>query len=200
MAQTVIGIFDTYDQAELAVQNLISSNFSKEYIDISKAQEVEGRGDMTDEHNTLGSKAGVYFSKIFSNTDDVLKYASVAQRGVIVAVQTEWIEDAERAAAILDAYGAINVEERARVLEDSWTRQDRQINAKDARERPDSAYKEPTVKTTESPTPGILIRSRIVDRPIGNDLRVREETVRIEKISNVNATSPDDETGTIKKG
>jgi hypothetical protein len=192
MAQTVIGIFDTLQQAESAVQDLVSSNFSKDYIDISKPEEIEGRGDMTDEHNTLGSKAGVFFSKIFSDTDDVLRYASVAQRGAIVAVQTEHIYDAERAAAILDAAGAVNVDDRARLLEDSLTRQDRRMNVKEERERPDAAYQQTATTSEPGAVPGAIMRSRIIERHIGNDLRVREETVRIDKTETFDERSAKD--------
>jgi hypothetical protein len=127
MAQTVIGIFDTRKQAENAAEELIVRSFNSENIHISTPDAHKGRGDVTDVRNTLslGNQTANYFRTIFSNEDDVLKYTAVAEQGVIVAVQTEQYDQAQAVAAILDSFGAVDVGERSRILEDSLTREDR---------------------------------------------------------------------------
>lgn len=121
----MIGIFDNKTEADAAVTKLIGQNFNREYIDVSIPEKHQGRGDITDENATLESKTASYFSRIFQQEADVAKYAAVAQQGVIVAVQTQNYTDATLAADILDEAGAINVDERIKVLEDSLTRADR---------------------------------------------------------------------------
>src|SRR5215207_9445050 len=102
MTHTVIGIFDEDDQAQQAVARLVAAGLSSEYIDLSLKSEHGGRGDITDENNTLGHKLGNYFRNIFADPDEALKYAAVAQRGAIVVAQTEGYVQAEMAADILD--------------------------------------------------------------------------------------------------
>jgi hypothetical protein len=179
MTQTVIGIFEDQPQAEAAVKALLALNFSKEDIDISLQDQVAGRGDVTDENNTLGSRIGNYFKSIFPDTNDALRYAAVAQQGIVVALHTESYEDAIKAADTMDQFGAINVDERARLLEDSWSRDERTYqNTRENRNEPSvkvfSGIAENT-KTSEEPgtiqevtqttrPDGVRTQSRIIGR------------------------------------
>lgn len=192
MAKTVIGIFETDDQAVAAADALVSGNFKRESIDIAKQELLKGRGDVTDEKNTLDSSIGKFFREIFPDTEVALRYAAVAQQGAMIAVQTDYAEDAVRAADILDACGAINVDERAKLLEDSWTRQDRTAgygNA-DVKVFPgvgeyDEISGSPVDRGTQVEerfvsTEGAKVRSRIVERPAGENVRIREEYTEVE--------------------
>lgn len=197
MAHTVIGIFDSRTEADLAVDKLINNKFDRKTIDIAVPEASESRADMTDEHNTLGSKIGSYFNRIFKDKTDVLKWASAAQRGITLAVQTETMEQAELAATVLDACGALNIDESARILEDSMTREDRKYNLKEEKRDPNSVPLGDNFNTRKSPNlaaeterqvdkdslkanPTVTVRTRIVETPVGEDYRIRDEETWIE--------------------
>jgi hypothetical protein len=192
MAQTVIAIFDTSLEAQKAVEELTARNFNREHIDVSMPDGHHGRGDITDENGTLGSKTAAYFRKILDSEDDVLRYTAVAQQGVIVAVQTEIYENAVRAAEILNSLGAINVNERSRLLEDSLSREDRTSGYnKDAdvqiktfpgigeNEKPSGTMVEKS-SVADTAHGGVRMHSRIVERTIPGVGVAREENRWVE--------------------
>jgi hypothetical protein len=97
----------------------------------------------------------------------------------VVALHTESYEDALKAADTMDQFGAINVDERARLLEDSWSRDERTYqNTRENRNEPSvkvfSGIAENT-KTSEEPgtvqevtqtarPDGVRTQSRIIGR------------------------------------
>jgi hypothetical protein len=125
MAYTVIGIFEHQQQLDAAVNQLMLAHFNSEDIHVSKKEDMQGRGDATDENGTLGSKAGSYFKSIFADEKVAFQYAVVAQQATVLTLHTETWDDAVRAADILDDCGALNVRERSRMLEDGMTRDER---------------------------------------------------------------------------
>lgn len=187
MAQTVIGIFENDTQANAAVERLKAEGFSRESMNIYLQEETAGRGDVSDEKNTLDTKIGKYFRGVFENTNDALRYAAVAQQGAVVSLHTDTYGDALRAANFMDAYGAINVDERSVMLEDSLTREDRtggytrSDDTPQVKRFPGIAENErpsgfQTERTSLSGSAGDTIRvhSRIVDRTTGGEETVRE--------------------------
>jgi hypothetical protein len=125
MAYTVIGIFEHQQQLDAAINQLMLAHFNSEDIHVSKKEDMQGRGDATDENGTLGSKAGAYFKNIFADEKVAFQYAVVAQQATVLTFHTETWDDAVRAADILDDCGALNVRERSRMLEDGMTRDER---------------------------------------------------------------------------
>ena len=195
MAQTVIGIFQKNAEAQDAFARLVAQGFDRANINMAVPDPDESRGDATDEKNTMGSKIGNFFRSIFADTDEALRYAAVAQRGVTMAVHAETYEEAERIADILDACGALNIDESARVLEDSMTREDRKYNLKQGDDElntpaPDfntrtssniAADSEREVPEDKRAKPVVRLRTRIVETPIGSNVRLREEQIWLEK-------------------
>ncbi|MBT1699197.1 hypothetical protein KK083_20035 [Fulvivirgaceae bacterium PWU4] len=190
MSQTVIGIFESNSQAEAAAEMLTANGLSREKIDVSTPDATRGRGDVTDEKNTLDSSMGRYFQRIFADTDLAMKYAAVAQQGAVVAVQSDTWPDAEKIADILDRCGAINVDERARLLEDSWTRDDRTRrsageDAPAVRTYPGVAeHEQPADSTLERSTTiqpqqreSLRLHSRIIERPVDSGQPVQKDGV-----------------------
>ena len=133
MANTVIGIFDSASEAQQAVDQLISSGFSRSNVDLSTNTSSDANDsdaiipdrhvntsgtrteEIVDDTKDVGSGIGGFFSSLFGSDDDedTRKYSSVGSRGSIVTVHAETDDEAERAADILDEAGAVNVDERA---------------------------------------------------------------------------------------
>jgi hypothetical protein len=194
MSHTSIGIFREQTQAETAVHHLMDGGFAREKMDISFPDPKESRGDVTDENGVLDSKVGRFFLEVFSgDANQALRYGAVAQRGVIIAVQSDFYADALKAAQIMDECGAINVDEEARLVEDSMTRSDRTLlDRKQVEEQKkqmeasiDSTPGHENTRTVQPDERGHIapytLHTRIVDRPIGGDYRLREEEIWVER-------------------
>lgn len=193
MVQTVIGIFNESSNAECAVHGLMDKNFDREHIDISLPPDpAETRGDGTDENGVLDSKIGRYFMSVFGDTQMAMKYATVAQRGTVIAVLTHNYNDAIRAANILDECGALNVDEQFRVQDDALTREDRRMEVRSAKtemnSEPDSEIskeRSPSLDSSISSPQGphregipgmVMTRSRIVHKSTGDEIHIKEDT------------------------
>ena len=112
MAQTVIGIFDNSNQAQNAVQQLVSSGISRDNIDLANSSTNDSTTSYQDNDSSNDGISG-FFSSLFGGDDDADKYSHVARRGCTVTVHTQSREEAERAADLLDEYGAVDVDEQA---------------------------------------------------------------------------------------
>ena len=137
----------------------------------------------SDEH-----KSGIrqFFDSLFGNdSDDADRYARVGSSGCsIVTVHAQSREQAERAAELLDECGAIDVDEKASQMGYTNTRNDssNRENISNDRERSIPRIQEDLEvgkRTVEQG--GVRVRSRIVERPVEETVRLREEHVHVER-------------------
>jgi hypothetical protein len=127
MRHTVIGIFDTYDQAEVARSALVASGFAHADIELQAAPEPSSLADPALEPTTSSMQppetGGVlanierFFSMLFGGRDqppEVAHYSEAVRRGgILVAVDTPSEERADAARHTLAEQGAIDIDERA---------------------------------------------------------------------------------------
>ncbi|MDB5837894.1 MAG: hypothetical protein JWR14_7724, partial [Caballeronia sp.] len=125
MRHTVIGIFDTYDQAEVARSALVASGFARSDIELQAAPEPSSPDDpalapgLGQPPETGGVLANIerFFSMLFGGRDqppEVAHYSEAVRRGaVLVAVDTATEERADVARLTLAEQGAIDIDERA---------------------------------------------------------------------------------------
>lgn len=182
MSQTVIGIFDYTSEAQEAVSYLVSNGFSRENIDISsRGAETEGTSTTTsyDDHDTNDGIGG-FFSNLFGTGDDADKYTQVGRKGSIVTVHAKSSQEAESAAKILDNYGAIDVNERSEQYKSSGVADTLKTNDADTIKIIEEKMQ---VGKREVETGGVRLRSRIVEKAVQEDVRLRSERVRIEHSS-----------------
>lgn len=176
MKQTVFGIFDNVKDAQLAVEKLLSSDFSQGFIDVHTAKEEAG----TEKDSQQNKGISNFFDNLFSsNKEEAKTYSDMASRGTVVTVHATSKEEADRAARILDEYGAIDANERAfqyrqevDVRPDATTGTDKSIPV---------IEEEMEVGKREVETGGVRIRSRIIERPVEEKLRLREEHVTVDR-------------------
>ncbi|GAB3817846.1 YsnF/AvaK domain-containing protein [Pontibacter rugosus] len=174
MSHTVVGVFETSNEAQTALQQLTSSGFMRENIDIAP-QATTGTSEQHADDDSIGS----FFSNLFGGDDKSRSYSNYARTGAIVTVHAKSAQEAERAADILDDFGAVNLDERA-----SGT------TAATDTTRTASTSTDSTIPVIEEEmqvgkrtveTGGVRIRSRIIERPIEEHLRLREEHVHVER-------------------
>lgn len=192
MAQTVIGFFDNPTEAQRAAERLQGLGISRDRIDVSN--NAAGSTGVADSHTTERSdrdkESGItrFFKNLFGNDDNEAdRYSHVAHRsGAIVTVHARTEEEAEQAADLLDDCGAVDVDERA--AQYGYTSGQ---NASEAGRREHISNERGTTiprieenmevgkRTVERG--GVRMRSRIVERPVEEHVRLREENVHVER-------------------
>ena len=180
MANTVIGLFEDAGDAQKAVQRLVEKGFSRDDIDLTSAGYDAGAGESEargESHEGFGDKVENFFNSLFGDDrEESGRYTEVMRRGsTLLTVHGVSGDRAATAAHILDDCGAIDVDERA---------------AQYTGAQGQSAARETTIPVVEEQLQvgkrevergGVRVRSRIVERPVHEELRLREERVSVER-------------------
>ncbi|MBW3544745.1 MAG: YsnF/AvaK domain-containing protein [Bacteroidetes bacterium] len=182
MKQTVIGIYDNRDKAKQAEQDLLRSGFDKNQVDISSS--AAGAADIQD-----NDRHSSFFGSLFGgNDEEARRHAEVAQRGTVVTVHTQSMNDAERAAAILDKFGTIDVDDAsftrrsgAETATGKTTDRTSDIGRNTGDKNIPIIEENLEIGKREVETGGARLRSRIVERPIEEHMRLREEHISIDR-------------------
>ncbi|GHA62006.1 YsnF/AvaK domain-containing protein [Pontibacter akesuensis] len=198
MSHTVVGVFDTSREAQTALQQLVSGGFQRERIDIAP-QTTSGQ-DSHEDNDSIGN----FFRNLFGSDERTERHSSYARNGAIVTVHANSAQEAERAADILDEYGAVNLDERAST---GYAAGAAGTAATDTTRR-DTTTNDTTIPIIEEEmhvgkrtveTGGVRVRSRIVERPIEEHLRLREEHVHVER-NPVNRPASERDLNAFKEG
>lgn len=195
MSQTVIGIFENENEAQQAVENLISQGFNREDVDIAAGSKLTSNTDNKSEG--FGDSISNFFGSLFGGDDDRSKnYTNAARNGITVTVHARSENEAESAADILDEYGAVDVDENT----------SNHSSGSDFRGTDDTTARSiPVIEENleiskrEVEGGGARIRSRIVEKPVEESIRLRSETVNVER-NNVNRQATDADFNTFKEG
>ncbi len=178
--------------------------------------------EIADDAKDTGSSIGNFFSSLFGGSDDADRYSHVGERSSIVTVHVQSEDEAERAADILDDNGAVDVNERAEQYGYGSTAEYGTAGsatglAATQTTVSDSDYVAPTnltgntdqtikvvqedlqVGKREVETGGVRVRSRIVERPVEESLRLREERVRVQRTP-VNRPATADDLNAFQEG
>ena len=176
MSQTVVGIFDKAVNAEKAVDRLLSEGFARDRVDISDHTTRDGYTDADRDRDD--DSIGGFFSSLFGDSDDTKHHTNAAREGIVVTVHAADRAEAERAADILDDFGTVNVGDRT-------TGVDTSVDATTG-----TATGDQTIEVVEEnlqvgkrdvETGGVRVRSRIVERPVEERVRLRSEHVHVDR-------------------
>lgn len=189
MAQTVIGIFDSASEAQEANQELLKQGFRSEDVDISAQNTATGDATTmhTDTDHEKNDGIGGFFRSLFSDDDDDApgKYEEVARRGgTVVTVHAQSGDEASRASEILDDCGALDVDERANQYRNTKYGADIGMNTDDSMDTSGSVKiieEDLQVGKREVETGGVRLRSRIIERPVEESVRLRSERVTVNR-------------------
>jgi len=204
MTHTVVGLFDDRAQAQAAMNELIAQGFVKENIDISNRSFASGtdndseyaitsRDTDTSSGEGIGDRISNFFSSLFDEDDETARtYTNAASEAdAILTVQVDSNERARTAQEIFDRHGAFDVDERG---SSTYAGADnlRGTSAMDRNTRTaDTDLKDrqtiPVVKEDlkvgkrDVERGGARIRSRIIERPVEENIRLREEHVVVNR-------------------
>jgi len=192
-----------FSRSSIDISNKSDSAYGSTSGSTYDKRDRDGDGDVD-----FGDKVGNFFSSLFGG-DEADKYSRVASKSCVVTVHAQSMAEAERAADILDEYGSVDVNDRAMKLGygssaaptgfvDTTTsgyadtsrldtdRLDTDTSFRD-RDTIDSGKSIPIIEENlnvgkrEVTTGGVRLRSRIVERPVEEHLRLREEHVTVER-------------------
>lgn len=205
MAKTVVGVFDERTDAERVRNQLVNLGLSSD--DVSIRSSADGAASVSTTTGTTGDgtqrHGGVmgFFRSMFGMDDDdgathAHHYSEAVRRGsCVVCASTESDELADRAATVMQQAGAVNIEHRAaRWREQGWSgyredaaplsagelAQERELNAA-ARTRIPVVAEEIQIGKRTVERGGVRVYTRLVDQPVEEQVRLREEHARVER-------------------
>jgi uncharacterized protein (TIGR02271 family) len=204
-AQTVVGIFNTAAEAQRAVQQLEQAGFKLDFVDVAHREAAnQGTGRTSDD------SVGGFFSSLFGgdDNDDARNYTAAAQRGSsVVTVHVDSSEQSHRAASILDAAGAVDVDgdtntastTGANTTGTTDTQANTYAQTGDNAQRAEVIEENLQVGKRVEQTGGVRLRSRIVERPVEASVRLREEHVTVQRTP-VDRPATEADFNTFKEG
>jgi stress response protein YsnF len=182
MAKTVIGFFDDASDAQRAVERLEREGISRQYVDVSRGN--AGNAGTTDVSNDREEESGIsrFFKSLFGDdSDDADRYSKVGRNSTMVTVHAQTDNEAERAADLLDDCGAIDVDERA--AQYGYTSTSSNPDRSSGREERTipNIQENLEVGKREVERGGVRVRSRVIERPVEESIRLREERINVER-------------------
>jgi uncharacterized protein (TIGR02271 family) len=187
MTHTVIGFFRDASDARKAADALMREGFDERHIDFASGT---GNRDDRDYDDERSGKIGDFFKSLFSDNDyEKERYSHAARENSLLSVYVDNVNEAERAADILDHHGAIEVNEpySSGVSSDNYQRSTSDTSrpfrsgVDDTSESIPIIEEDVNIGKREVRRDRVRVRSRIVDRPVEETLRLREETIHVER-------------------
>jgi uncharacterized protein (TIGR02271 family) len=216
MTHTVIGLFDNKNEARVAMEELVEQGFIRESIDVSDRRYDEsttgGATASATTNTSAGDSISNFFSSLFGDDETTAQsYTTLAQDAdAILTVQVDTEERARAAAEILDRHGAIDVDERSAQYQQSYaqtsgTTQNTTTNTAQNTATTEGEMSIPVIEEELQvgkravERGGARIRSRIIEKPVEETLRLREEHIVVNR-QPVNRAVTDSDLQNIQEG
>jgi uncharacterized protein (TIGR02271 family) len=186
--RTLVALFDDVATAQQVATELERSGFSRQDIDIqtgSAASDVaRGNAGLSGAQSSDASGGGLstFFRRLFGQDDhdDARVYGEAVRRGgALVTVNVDSAEE-DRAAEILERYGAVDVDTRPESYR-TGTSTSGSGDATREREVIPVVQEELAVGKRQVRKGGVRILDRTENRPVEEQVNLREEHVRVER-------------------
>jgi uncharacterized protein (TIGR02271 family) len=189
MTHTIVGLFSERSEAQAARQELIQHGFIEEDIDISNrtiAEDTSGEYDTTKEDNLgIGDRIANFFNSLFGDDEVTARnYTNAASDAdAILTVQADSDARARTAQEIFDRHGAMDVDENeAHYSRERSAAASGGLGAERGNKATIPVVEEKLkVGKRDVETGGARIRSRIVEKPVEANVRLREEHVVVNR-------------------
>lgn len=195
MTHTVVGLFDERSDAQAAMNELISAGFIKEDIDFSNRKFAAGTTDTDMEASTgasmgIGDRIANFFNSLFDDDETTARtYTNAASDAeAILTVHVDSDERARKAQEIFDRHDAMDVDEHGGMYSQGMAgAAGMRTGTMENRDRTTENRTIPVVEERlnvgkrEVEGGGARIRSRIVEKPVEESIRLREEHVVVNR-------------------
>ncbi len=203
MAYTVVGLFETQEQTDKAVKELAKAGFNNGIIDVSPYR-AEGDYDGHDYDFENEDKSDSFWDWLFGDDDDEKhSYRRMGARSHLVTVHTKSMAEAENANRVLDNVGALNVKECDSKIYNAGNAGN--VNAKSKNSKLKSSdtveviEEEMHVGKKEVTDGHVKLKSRIIEKPVEDSIRLKEERVYVKR-KPVNRVATEADFNTFKEG
>jgi len=192
---SVVAIFSDRQSAENARQELIRNGFNSGEVEVTTTDEFRrdaasgNTGLSGTHHDASGGGIGGFFRRLLgedSTDDDRDYYSRAATRGGAAVIVHADADNADRAAEILNTAGAVDIDEHAGIerTESSFTGDVGRRGAVD--ERGESGTipvirEELEVGKRAVQRGAVRVHSNVTNKPVQEDVRLREERVRVDR-------------------
>ena len=174
MDNTVVGVYDSYAQAQNVMNELIACGFSRDEIQLSP--ETSEAVDTTGSQDS-GSGIGHFFRSLFGMEDDEYRqhhdiYAEATRRGsCVITVDADSEEERERAVEVMNRFDPVDIDERAsHWRSQGWTGYDAAApmysDSEIEKDRALYGQSRTTAESTEQSIPGEQERIPIVEEEL----------------------------------
>ena len=227
-AHSVVGVYDNYTDAQAAVHALVTSGFPRSNIQLSPetdAGDTTATSTTAGDQKESTGGIGGFFRSLFGSEQNQHHdtYAESVRRGsYVLTVEARDDHEADRAADIMNQYNAVNIDERAsQWKQQGWSGYDanapRYTEEQIRQER--SAYQQArsagtTTEQTRIPViqeemkvgkrevqrGGVRIFRRLTERPVHEQVQLREEHVHVERHSVDKPATEADMAAALKEG
>ncbi len=175
MSQTVTGLFKSYEEAQNVKAELVNEGYSGENIHIvGKDGTAQSSGAGTSASTDTGFTASIgNFFRSFTGADpeDQTHYTEGVNAGGCFLAVTVLDNRAAAAAAILEQYGAKNVDEQGTATADTQ-KGGQKLNV---------VEEELQVGKRQVKRGGVRVYSHVTERPVQEQITLREEHVSVER-------------------
>lgn len=203
--QTAISTFNDRSTAEQAVDRLVAAGFPREDIHIESGEDADssmtprstGTYEAQEDRGVLAS-IGHFFTSLFgmdTPDNEVHTYTEAVRRGhAVVVVDVDNEQDSERAVAIMNELGAVNMDERAQEWRAAgWTpgtqdevrrelRSDEAIGEGTGRDQVLNVVQEELdVGKRQVDRGGVRVFQRVSEKPVRELVKLREERAIVER-------------------
>lgn len=203
MSYTVVGLFDSKADARTAMNELVQNGFVADDIDMSEGRVGDVSSTTTTTDSSVGNSISNFFNHLFDgDTAAAQNYTNIAQEAeAILTVHVDTQDRANRVAEIFDRHGAIDVDDRS----SSYQRNVSQTTATTQNQTATQGETIPVIeeelqvgkRTVEQG--GVRVRSRVIEKPVEETLRLRQERVIVERHP-VNRAVTDADLANFKEG
>lgn len=191
MAKTVMGLFDNRENAQTAVRDLESAGIVREHIDVRMSEELlsqYGGASAREEDEGFWGSVRRFFG--MSEERDIGEGIQGMSPGDALVVVHADDAQADRVAEILDEHGAVDVDERRMGAPETGLRTEAgratpatrgaAAGGEEERRIP-VAEEELLVGKRPASRGGVRIYTRTVERPVEEDVTLRDEKVQVER-------------------
>lgn len=175
MSYTVVGLFRDHGTAENAKNDLQNAGFNTERVDYSTYRSEGEYGEYDYEYREDERTTGFWDNLFGTDTDDYdedvrNRYSRLGSRSNVITVHADDLDEAENAQRIMDTAGSIDVNDYDRRLTNYRNRfadtEDYDQSFEEFIQTDNSSMEDPDY---------VPHRSRIVNRRLNDDYRLRDE-------------------------
>ena len=227
MEHTVVGVYDSYAQAESAMNELLTAGFSRENVQLRSARSGEGGTEHADAYT--GSGIGHFFRTLFGGDEEPEQgdiYAEAVRRGAcVLTAGADNEQTRDLAVEIMNRHDPVDMDERAvHWRSQGWSGydekapplSDEEIQRERAMYAQSSESSGPTSTTSEEQRVpvvegelrvgkrevqkgGVRVHQRVTAKPVQERVELREEHVKVERHP-VDQPATEDELAAFKEG